>query len=124
MSNRTFVRFTENNEWEGETWVFWLQLDGNENELIKLRNLLAELELEADEDAEDPPYELASFKENTLPEEHVDVLVKHGGSGYMAAHTKVLGKFTCPDELGDGGRALYKGDITKHFAGDAAEAQS
>lgn len=120
-TTRCFVKFVENNEWEGETWTHWLQVNGNEDELTKLSNLLAELELEADEDAEDPPYELVDFEQQTLSEEHVDVLVEHaGGDGTAAAHTKVVGKFVCPDSLGEGGRAIYKGDITKHFTLEAA----
>lgn len=120
-TTRCFVKFVENNQWEGETWTHWLQVNGNEDELTKLSNLLAELELEADEDAEDPPYELADFKQQTLSEEYVDVLVEHaGGDGYAAAHTKVVGKFVCPDSLGEGGRAIYKGDIPKHFTVEAA----
>lgn len=118
MTNRTFVKFTERNEWEGETWVFWLQVDGNKPELLKLWNLLDSLD--GDEDAEEPEFELQNWDEATLPEEHVDVLVKHTGGGYMAAHTKVVGKFTCPDELGEGGRAIYKGDITKHFTAEVS----
>lgn len=120
-TTRCLVKFVENNQWEGETWTHWLQVNGNEDELTKLSNLLAELELEADEDAEDPPYELVDFEQQTLSEEHVDVLVEHaGGDGYAAAHTKVVGKFVCPDSLGEGGRAIYKGDITKHFTLEAA----
>jgi hypothetical protein len=116
-----FVKFTENNEWEGETWVHWLQVEDNEAELTKLRNLLADLRDGEDEDAEEPEFELADFAQETLSEEHVDVLVKHTSCGYMAAHTKVVGKFVCPDELGDGGRALYKGKITKLFTAEASD---
>lgn len=120
MSNRTFVKFTENNEWEGETWTFWLQVEGNENELTKPEHLLSDAQPEdGEEETEEPEFELGNFAQETLSEEHVDVLVKHTGCGYMAAHTKVVGKFVCPDELGEGGRALYKGDITKHFTAEA-----
>lgn len=122
MNNRRFVKFIERNEWEGETWVHWLQVEGNEAELTKLWNLLADAQSEeGDEDTEEPEFELVDFEKETLSEEHVDVLVKHTECGYMAAHTKVVGKFVCPDELGDGGRAFYKGDITKHFTADTAE---
>jgi hypothetical protein len=119
MSNRTFVKFTENNEWEGETWVHWLQVEGNEAELTKLWNLLADAQPEdGDEETEEPEFELADFEKETLPEEHVDVLVKHTIGGYMAAHTKVVGRFVCPDELGDGGRVFYKGKITDYFTAE------
>lgn len=113
-----FVRFNETNDHEGETWTFWLQVDGNEAELDKLANLICDLD-DAAEEHEEPEFYLADHREETLSEEHVDVLVKHaGGTTYMAAHTKVVGTFTCPDELGDGGRVLYKGQIRKLFTAE------
>ena len=33
---KTFVRLYETNDHEGESWNWWLQLDGNEDELRKL----------------------------------------------------------------------------------------
>lgn len=107
-----FVRFDETSEHEGETWTFWLQVNGNEDQLDKLQGILAS---EADED-EDFAYDLSSHSEETLPEEHVDVLVKHAaGDGYRDAHTKVVGRLVCPDSLGDGADDLCKGKITKLF---------
>ncbi len=119
-----FVRFDETNDHEGETWTFWLQVDGNENQLDKLWNLLIDAAKnpdDEDEEDEDFAYDLSDRSEETLAEEHVDVLVKHAaGVGYMAAHTKVVGKFTCPDSLGDGADDLYKGKICKLFTVEAA----
>lgn len=119
-----FVRFNETNEHEGETWTFWLQVNGNEGQLDKLWNLLIDANKNPDDD--DEPYEefaydLSDRAEETLSEYDVDILVKHAaGNGYMPAHNKVTGKLTCPDSLGDGADDLYKGKIRKLFAAEAA----
>lgn len=112
-----FIKFTERNQHEGETWRFYLQVDGNEDQLDKLWDLLIDANTEEDEDF---AYDLSDRNEETLPEEHVDVLVKHaGGDGYRSAHEKVVGRFVCPDSLGDGADDLYKGKIAKLFTGGA-----
>lgn len=106
-----FIKFEENNDHEGETWLFWLQVDGNEAELEKLRLLTDQVE----------GYEV-SWGE--LTEHDIDVLVEHGGWGYMNYHNKVKGKFVCPEfNLDDEPEALqelcddefYKGRIEDHF---------
>ena len=51
-----FMKFQEDNQWEGEIWYSWLQVDGNEDELDNLEYLLRQLE-ETDEDVE---YQLSS----------------------------------------------------------------
>ncbi len=108
-----FVRFNETNDHEGETWTFWLQVNGNEDQLDKLWNLLDEANVDGDEDFD---FELFNHAEQTVPEEHVDALVEHGNrDGYMAEHHKVTGKLVCPDSIGEYGDVLYKGDITKLF---------
>ncbi len=124
MTNLKFVRFDETNEHEGETWTFWLQVDGNEDQLDKLWNLLIEANKNPDDDDEEYEefaYDLSDRAEETVFEHDVDVLVKRAaGNGYMAAHHKVVGKFTCPDSLGDGADDLYKGKIRKLFVVEAA----
>lgn len=96
-----FVKFTENNDHEGETWNFWLQVDGNEDAIAELRALIADQEDE---------YELA---EETTPESEVDVLVKHTGMGYMRYENKVVGVLTLPDT--DALDDLYKGGIKDFY---------
>jgi len=124
MSDLKFVRFNETNDNEGETWTFWLQANGNEDQLDKLWNLLIDAAKnpdDEDEEDEDFAYDLSDRREVTLSEYDVDVRVKHAaGEGYMAAHHKVVGKFTCPDSLGDGADDLYKGKIRKLFTVKAA----
>lgn len=112
-----FVKFTEHNDWEGESWNFWLQLDGNESELSKLKSFLADNELE-----DNPGYELDM---TPVEESEVDAVVKRSGQGYMNYHNKVTGKFTMPvfeaseNEDAAWGFAddnFYKGDIQRSFA--------
>lgn len=108
-----FIKFTEVNDHEGETWYSWLQVDGNEEELSKLRALL----------------ELLGSEEYTLGykqwgEEYIDFAVEEGGWGYMNTHTKVAGRFVCPD-IGDEqepetiqefcDEEFYKGGVENHF---------
>lgn len=116
----TFVKFTEFNDHEGETWVFWLQLDGNEMNLVALEQIIQDVQgREAEE-----PYSLDMSIE--LPEEHVDVLVEHGGSGYMDYHNKVSGVMKDPfyvDLVTDVGYGpeldgLYKGGVNTLFVND------
>lgn len=82
-----FVKFTEYNDHEGESWNFWLQFDGNEQQIDKLLSLLKEF------DGRDDCYELDL---KTVDESEVDILVKHTGSGYYPYNNKVVGEFFCP----------------------------
>lgn len=105
-----FAKFTETNEWEGETWVFWLQLDGNEDELRKFGAMLSDTEvMDPDE------YRLDLRSEEIVAEYIVDNLVADAESGYMDFENKVTGKFTCPETLGSYGGDLYKGQIREMF---------
>lgn len=113
---KQFAAFVEINDNEGEVWVFWLQMLGNEEELGKLGALLHQIEQdEEDEVVDDFPYQLKI--DLVEPEFAVDILVRHASSGYMASHQKVTGKFTCPDRDAFGGHAdaLYKGGIRELF---------
>lgn len=114
-----FVKFTETNDNEGEQWNFWLQLDGNEEQLRELQSWLGTF----DDDGES--YELDM---TPVPESEVDILVKHSDEGYFMYENKVEGKFTCPHPSEDvtGGNTedegydwlndnFYKGDIERHF---------
>ena len=105
-----FVRFKEYNDWEGETWNWWLQVDGNEEELQKFVNLLSAA---AGEEEYDLDY---TYYEDDVEDEFVvDKLVEYSNSSYGADHTKVTGKFTCPDTLGQDLDLLYKGGLAAYF---------
>lgn len=113
-----FVKFTENNDNEGESWNFWLQLDGNEAQLKELQSWLGTF----DDDGE-------SYELNMTPvdESEVDIVVKHTDQGYMDYNNKVTGVFTCPQPEGDVANYeadegwdflsdnFYKGRIARHF---------
>lgn len=113
-----FVKFTENNDHEGESWNFWLQKDGNEKELDKLFDLMTDHASE----------EEFGMDMREVPESEVDIVVKHSDEGYIPYNNKVTGTFVCPEIpediidteddsvwewLQDN---FYKGDIERHFA--------
>jgi hypothetical protein len=103
----TFLRFTEENDWEGETWDFYLQIDGNETELDRLHALVYS-------QFEENGWSSFEFGDEILSEEEVDTLVKWGDSGYLPYHNKVTGKFRCPS--GDPEQLFYKGEIEGYFS--------
>ncbi|MDN5917946.1 MAG: hypothetical protein L0I76_23100 [Pseudonocardia sp.] len=109
MSERMFVAMHETNDHEGETWTWFLQLDGNEAEIDKLARLLRD----AEEGDDEFSYSLElSTRE---PEPIVDKIVAHAHTGYYASHNKVTGSFACPDDLGEYADELYKGGIRGFF---------
>lgn len=94
-----FVKFTEHNDWEGESWSFFIPTNGNEEAIEDLRKCLAHMDdFELDEDETD--------------EDEVDLLVKNSDTGYMDEYQKLSGELVLGDlvgsELAD---ALYKGGI-------------
>lgn len=105
----TFVPLHETNDHEGESWTWWLQLTGNEDAMARL----AELIKEAMADEFEPAYvmDLASVEPTFV----VDKLVEYADSGYYAAHNKVVGTLTVPDDLGEDVDVLYKGRVKDFF---------
>ena len=84
---RTFRKFTEHNDWEGEKWHAFLQVEGNEGAIFELEKVLSHL-------SEDIGFVL---HEGRYDEKTVDTLVEHGDSGYMSQFNKLTGKFTLCD---------------------------
>ncbi len=112
-----FVKFTEHNDHEGESWNFWLQLDSNKTELNKLKKFLTENDIE-----DNPGYELDM---TPVDESEVDIVIKHSDQGYMDYNNKVTGKFEMPIYEDDGQEDsawefandnFYKGDIERCFS--------
>lgn len=109
-----FVRFREYNDHEGESWNWWLQRDGNAEELATLFALLQSFRASSTYDLW---YEL--HLGDVEGESDVDKLCEYADDGgrYNPAHNKVTGTFTCPtpepdvdvDEL------FYKGGIRAYF---------
>jgi hypothetical protein len=100
-----FISLIENNDHEGETWRYWLQVDGNENQIEQLRALI-------DGSGEEETYELADA-DDIVPEFEVDVLVKHTECGYTTYENKVTGRLTIPDDVDID--VLYKGGAEHLF---------
>lgn len=103
--NKKFTQMIEHNEHEGESWSFWLQLDGNE---VVIDELMTLIENEGLEDE----YE---FTGKTIYEFDVDTMVNHGnfGYGYMNQHHKIAGTITLDNgfQVND----IYKGQIEDFF---------
>jgi hypothetical protein len=74
-----YLRFTEHNDWEGETWHFYIPFDDQHLEWIKAK-------LSSDE-VFDYSYVLSEKKIYT--EAEVDILVQNSDCGYMMEHNKV-----------------------------------
>lgn len=96
----TYVRLTEENEWEGETWHHYLPVTGNEQALNTLRELIRNA-------FDDFGFTLG---EETYTKVEVDTLARLGndGNGYLPLHTTLAGRLAPVDDL----EKLYKGQIT------------
>ncbi len=83
---KTYLCWTENNAWEGETWNFYIPVPGNEKALESLRKKLGDL-------GECGGFELQA---NPVTEKEVDRLVKHDNdhTDYLNAHNKLKGFWT------------------------------
>nr|DAP16293.1 MAG TPA: hypothetical protein [Caudoviricetes sp.] len=110
----SFAKVTEYNDCEGELWTFWVQLEGNEEQLAHLNRLV-----------EENVYDhILSVDMNCVEtEEVVDILVRHAADGYWPSHSKLKGKLKLPKEPKKKTadwfkeyfyRNLYKGRIEKH----------
>lgn len=97
MSEQTYVRFTENCDWEGESWNFYLPVEGNEEALVWLRGLVA--------DADSEEYEVG---EETYTRAEVETLARsHSQTTYLQEHTVLSGRLATVPDLD----LLYKGGI-------------
>jgi hypothetical protein len=98
---RQFIKLTEHNDWEGESWNFYFPKANNEEALDFILSKIVNNE----------EYEIA---EETIAESEVDILVKHTDSGYMDYENKVNGildinKLKSCDWEND--NPLYKGNL-------------
>lgn len=102
---KKFLKLTEHNDNEGEDWNFYIQVDGNEKAIDILNEVFEE--------------DTCDFFEvgEVVPENEVDILVKHSDGGYMDYENKVNGILDIPSGKGidpydyyyDN---LYKGNIS------------
>lgn len=100
-----FTQMVETNEHEGESWCYWLQLDGNQVAIDELIGLIEEEELEEQ-------YEFTGVLADLW---EVDVLADKGnfGYGYCNQHSKIEGEFEMPPNFRVDD--IYKGQIEKFF---------
>ncbi len=95
-----YYRLTEHNEWEGETWHFYIPVDGNEEELEKLRSSI--------------DGEIYKLSKKTYEEDKITTLCEDDDdAGYMAKHNKLEGKFVFEQPSDKNTEPLYKGGIRK-----------
>ena len=108
---KTFLKFVETNDWEGEQWNFYLQIEGNEKALKELAALISGR----------GEYAL----ENTpISEAEVDILVKHSRGGYLNFENKVTGRLSISKIILNSESetdTLYKGGIRDAFLKKAKE---
>lgn len=103
-AQRWFVTFREDNAWEGETWRFYIPVEGNGDALSRLAELV---------DAAGSDYRM----EAPLSEADVDVRVDTSDdNGYLPAHIKLTGRLVLPDDVdttvtGWEDELFYKGRI-------------
>lgn len=94
LMGNTYAKLTERNEWEGETWYFWIPIEGNEDSLDSLGKAIDHI----DDESEKTTFELDL---TPVPESEVDILIKHeegDNTTYMDAHNKIAGKLVLPEE--------------------------
>lgn len=104
MSDRTFTRLTEENDWEGETWHFYIPTQGNEENLAKLAALVAT----------DGRFDV---EEQQFTEAEIDTLIAYGDdTDYLHAHNKLSGTLAEVSDVD----TLYKGGITDYLTAGGA----
>jgi hypothetical protein len=97
-----FQELIEENDWEGETWSFWIPVKGNEDEIERLTTLL--------KDFDDNGYSMG----DTATASEINVLIKHSKDecSYMERHNKLEGLLRLPDKPGaEIVESLYKGGV-------------
>jgi hypothetical protein len=77
---RQYLKLTENNEWEGETWHFFVPVQGNEEATKLLKQLVMSYGGEEFE-----------LDDKLYSESEVDTLVRNTDSGYMDHYNKLSG---------------------------------
>lgn len=120
-----YVRLTEHNEWEGETWHFYVPVEGNEAALQAMHNVIRDLSNQA---PDEHPYVLRL--DETFTAEQVETLVTTPSSAasYLAEHNRMAGVLTLPDDLmaefaTAGMDKLYKGGLRDGWSGLTLDAE-
>lgn len=129
-----YAKLTEVNEWEGETWHYFIPVEGNEEALDRLKVLVDSWSRPegADENDGEPGDDGAdlSLDENSYPAYDVRVLTQHGDGNcsYQEQYAQLSGRlvFAAEDDPGSvegltlsSGEDLYKGAIKDYLLGRA-----
>lgn len=96
-----YLRFTEENDWEGETWNFYIPIENNEAALSHLRTLIEGQN----------QYELGTepFSKKT-----VKTLDRNSRVEYMALENRLSGILLLPDRIDwENDDPFYKGGISE-----------
>lgn len=107
-----YLRFTEINEHEGETWRFYIPVEGNQDAIDRLSRVLEAHDLT----------ETFKFNATPAPESVVDTIVAEAledyeeNGGYRPARVELEGRLVLPDQLEEAEyidvvNLLYKGGI-------------
>jgi hypothetical protein len=115
MTN-TYTPLIENNDHEGETWTWWIQVEGNESTLDLIRGTLAECRSESEYFEK---YDLPEWPNgDRITDEQLAVLRRWSDGGYYRAHNPVYGVLVPPSEFFDSTispfdrlDSLYKGGV-------------
>ena len=118
-----YVCFVENNDWEGETWNFYIP----ECYFAQIQDLLVFYEnyiKEKNQDDPGIPYSIKSLK-SCKPKlysiEQIKVLVDNDHGSYMSAHNLIKDQLNqkaiieCKKEIKNDEDPFYKGDIKRLF---------
>lgn len=107
-----YVKFTEINDWEAETWHFFIPYEGNEKAIERLALLIRN----------DKNYKIHKQKDSIMwTEKEVDTAIKEMGDNttYMSAYNKLKGKLNIKvlieDYKRDPDNTLYKGRIKEYM---------
>jgi hypothetical protein len=98
VSDKKFASFVEINDYEGETWYFFIPVEGNEEAIKTLKEHLR-------------GSEQFGFDFDEVDEYVVDILCERSINGYMPSHNKTHGKLVLPDDMEDIEEILPKGGI-------------
>ena len=102
-----YIKFTEHNDHEGEIWIWFLQYEGNEEALKKLRSYIVE-------HYNDDEYEIDL--DERVPENIVDILEKNSPCGYFPTFNKCPGKLDASDFGDPDDNPFYKGQISEFIS--------
>ena len=105
---KTYISITENNDWEAESWTFWIPKDDPAIQSIK--DYIEENKLHYTYMIDETPVNIDGTPIN---ENEVDIICAHAKEGYMYADNKVAW-VNWPEEIDDDYDPLYKGGCYKY----------